>query len=325
MLVAQFVPKKKRSRLWRKTAISIVKTALFVGGVRVHASETLRELRRGNKNFIYASNHPSELDGLVLQAFFGPEVIPFTAPLAGFNHVISIWLHRMGAVEVLRDDIDKKRFPRGQTKHEALHLALKLINDGHSLLIFPEGHTEHIEALYRFHTGAARLSHASGITIQPLVLKDAHIVFSNMFVETSGIITIGHGKQIIPEKAHGSDLLFTGIEELRAMVRQTTHELEEDVLSHLPLRLTKEQRPAATNVAAFVDIDMTLYHGLSQVDFVIELVRQKEIPISHGFYIGYLFILERLHILEHEQLMRRSNLRQQSFFIIHCTWSSYFC
>ena len=306
LLAAQFVPKKKRARFWRKMAIRVVKVSMAAGGVHLHVVRELYKARDAKQNFIYASNHASEMDGLILQAFFGPDMVPFTAPLASFNYMIGRWMYRMGAIEILRDEIDKKRYPNGHTKREALHLAVKLLADGHSLLIFPEGHIERIEALYRFHTGAARLAYASGVPIQPIILKDAHIVFTNMFAQTSGIVTVAHGKQLIPDPMHGEEILFTELEELREKVRAMTHELEEQVLAHLPLRLVKDQRPVASDIAAFVDIDMTLYRGLSQIDFVIYLVRKNMIPVSHALYVGRLFLFEKLGFIGHDTLMNKS-------------------
>ncbi len=301
-LVGALLPKKARKNLWRWTSAELIRTSFFLAGIKLHVKNRPKEIDR---HVIYAANHPTLFDGLLLHALLGPSVTPVTAPLSQFPWIVSAWLRHVGVIDILRDDIDKARYKGSNTKREALEKALAALKREESIIIFPEGHTEKIEALYYLHTGAARLSLASGIPIQPIIIKDAHIVFSNRFGGNKRTITFEFGDRIFPEGQYGEEILFTKNQALRQKVRDLTAHLETEILRSLPLRQRYEQRKASNSTAVFVDIDMTLYDGLSQVDFLFHLMRTRCISMRSGIAIVGLFVLERAGLMTHEEMMHR--------------------
>ncbi len=304
LCVSLFLPKERRASWWRQMSIVLIRSALFLARVRIKVVR--KPETASGQNFIYASNHPSPFDGFVLQAVLGKNVVPFIAPFQQFPYLIALWLRRMGAIDVLRDDIDKARYTHSNTKREALDKAFAVLERGESLLIFPEGHTEMLEALYYFHTGTARLSLATGISIQPIVVKDAHRVFTNTFQPNKNTVTITFEKKVTPDDTYGKDIIFTKSPPLWQKVHDLTQRLENEILNELPLRLITDQRPSASDIGVFVDIDMTIYQGLSQIDFILHLIRTKNISIREGSKIFGLFLREKLGLIAHEKMMQGS-------------------
>lgn len=301
-IISRFYKRHDAEYFFRVCSIKIIRTVFYLSRVQVVTSNNIFL----DDSTVFVSNHPSEMDGFLLQALLGPNVIPLVAPLKQFPVIISLWLKGMGAIDVIRDEIDHKLYPKSNSKYEALHKALKALKRGNSLLIFPEGHAELIEALYRFHTGAVRISYASQCAIQTIILKDAHKVFSDTFKFGNRVVTVEFGKCIVPEEGFNEHVLFTTDEKVREKINKVTLELEDEVLKHLPVKLINEQRQESNDTGVFVDIDLTIYRSLSQIDFLVYLTRKGLIPKKDFSYIIYLFILEKFHLISHNKLMREA-------------------
>ncbi len=297
-----FKNRHEREYFFRECSIKIIRAAFYLSRVQVVTANNFFL----DDSTIFVSNHPSEMDGFLLQALLGPNVIPMVAPLRQFPRIIALWLKGMGAIDVIRDEVDHRMYPKSNTKYEALHKALKALKRGNSLLMFPEGHAELLEALYRFHTGAVRLSYAAQSPIQTVVLKDSHKVFSDTFKTGNRKVTIEFGKCFLPEQGYNEHVLFSTDMKVRHRIKERTQELENEVLKHLPLRLLNEQRHEASDVGVFVDIDLTIYKSLSQVDFLVYMTRKGNIPVKDFSYIMYLFILEKIHFINHKKLMKEA-------------------
>lgn len=301
-IISRFYKRHDREHFFRVCSIKIIRASFYLSRVRVITTNNFFL----DDSTVFVSNHPSEMDGFLLQALLGPNVIPIIAPFKQFPWVIALWLHGMGAIDVTRDDIDHALYPKSNTRYSAMHKAVKALKRGNSLLIFPEGHAELIEALYRFHTGAVRISYAAQSPLQTIILKDAHKVFSDRWKIGSRTVTVEFGKCFIPDQGFNEHVLFTTDEKTREKIRHVTLELENEVLKRLPVKLINEQRVDATNIGVFVDIDLTIYRSLSQVDFLIYLTNKKLIPIKDFSYIMYLFLLEKCRLISHTKLMREA-------------------
>ncbi len=304
LVCSSFIKKSKRAYFWRASSIPMIKLSFFLSGIKLKTKNFQKQ--DSKQNFIYVSNHPSCFDGFVLQIILGPKAVPVTAPLKQFPFLVRVWLRNMGAIDIIRDDIDKSKYKGANSKNKALHKALSILKKRESIIIFPEGHEELIDALYKFHTGPARLSFASGVPIQTIVLKDAHRVFSNNLNNTGKVVTVEFEKIIKPEKIFDGEVLFTENEEEREIVQSTTKEIEAVIFKKLPLRLVDEQRYYSTDTGVFVDIDLTLYRSLSQVDFLLNLTKKGLISKKHVSYVVLLFILEKIKIVSHDKLMNES-------------------
>lgn len=303
VLLASFFYKKHDAEyFFRVCSIKIIRASFWCTRVRVITTNNFFL----DDSTVFVSNHPSEMDGFLLQALLGPNVIPLVAPLKQFPLIIALWLKGMGAIDVIRDEVDHSLYPDSNTKYEALHKAVKALKRGNSLLIFPEGHAELIEALYRFHTGAVRISYATSSPLQTIILKDAHKVFSDSFKTGSRTVTVEFGKCFLPEEGLNEHVLFTTDEKTREKIRKVTLDLENEVLKHLPIKFINEQRIESNNTGVFVDIDLTIYRSLSQVDFLVYLTRKRLITVNDFSYIMYLFILEKFHLINHNKLMKEA-------------------
>jgi 1-acyl-sn-glycerol-3-phosphate acyltransferase len=60
---------------------------------------------------------------------------------------------------------------RGRSDVEALHASLDILADGDQLLMFPEGHRYHDDAIHPFHPGIALLAARSGRPVVPMAIR----------------------------------------------------------------------------------------------------------------------------------------------------------
>lgn len=310
-LVALIVPVPHRARWWRMMGVILVQIALWSGRVRIKGDKVPV---KGKRPRIYAANHPNEMDGFVLLAYLGSEAVPFTAPLGQFPRLIALWLRYMGAIDVKRDPIDEARHPDSNTKHEALEAAYRALMRGDSIIIFPEGHIERFDALYRLHTGAARLSLATGAPIHVTVIKSADPVFLGDWRHTRPMVGISLPQRLIPSQTYGHEILFTDDGVLRAEVKHLTKRLTDAMLNAMPLRQVKDQFPDhQKDIGVFVDIDRTVYHGLSQLDLFSEWFRTGEFGFRTGLSMLWLFLLEQLRFIPHDEMMNRIMLTMKGW------------
>ncbi|OFX80045.1 MAG: hypothetical protein A2X12_10525 [Bacteroidetes bacterium GWE2_29_8] len=131
-----------------------------------------------SKPSIIISNHQSHLD-LVLLLMLNPKIIVFTNqwvwnnPFYGF---IIRYAEFYPAYKGLNNDIEKIK---------------RKVNDGYSILIFPEGKRTFDGEINRFQQGAFNIAHELGIAIQPIMIHGAYNCLSKTdFFLKSGHITI---------------------------------------------------------------------------------------------------------------------------------------
>jgi 1-acyl-sn-glycerol-3-phosphate acyltransferase len=140
--------------IWYNFAKGIVRTYLtfFVEGFDVQGKENLEP---GPK--IIVANHPNATDAFFLPFIF-PEKMHFLIEEKTFNITI------IGRLLKLADQIPVI-VGRGR---EALGEACEKLSQGHSVVIFPEGHLNHGKALRRAGAGAAMLALKSGAPLVPV-------------------------------------------------------------------------------------------------------------------------------------------------------------
>jgi 1-acyl-sn-glycerol-3-phosphate acyltransferase len=111
---------------------------------------------------ILASNHVSNLDGVVLGAWLVP-VIPRRIHWLGkkemFDWPVVGWVARNGGVHPV---------DRGGADVEAFRLAQRILDEGHLLLIFPEGTRSPDGRLQQARDGLAMLALRTGAPIVPI-------------------------------------------------------------------------------------------------------------------------------------------------------------
>lgn len=296
LLVEKFLRTDERSALWRLAAHRNCQIFLRLWKINVKALHTPQI----NFPVIYSSNHPSMIDGFVLFALLGPNVIALTAPFTSFAFPFNYWFAKMGFVDIQRDKDDVAKHPTANNKAQAFAKLFAHVEAGLSLLVFPEGHVERTQKLHYIHTGVARLSLQGKIPIQAMSLVGMENVFFGGLGARPGTLTVRFGR-LLPPPSVSHYLPF------RKVVKAFSRDIESAVVSLLPLRyLPAYYNAKDQNIAAFVDIDNTLYNGYSQKDFVRYLLRHKKISRWLPLKVIYWITLEKLHLLPHKQLMKLS-------------------
>jgi len=297
LFTEQFIMPEKRGVFWRGIAIWIIKTVFSLNNIKI----ITKNERNITSPAIYASNHPSHMDGFMVLSILGANAILFTAPLQQFPKILAMWLKKMETVDVRRDPIDDERYPEGHSKQKAIELAIKFLNKGRNLIIFPEGHMEILHVLHYFHTGAARIALGSHADIVPVSIVNAERVFPDQHHLSPGAVILSFGERLVLTNKTMSDN--------KTKVLRLQQEIQSAIVKHLPLRyLPNYYQQKNKRVGVFVDIDRTIYEGLSQKDLISYLFLLHQIPTKKAFKIFYWLFLEKLRRIEHADLMRRALL-----------------
>jgi len=295
-----FIPKNKRGRMWRKHAVWLIRRSFGAVGIRLHGHHSHNIIRTGPA--IYTPTHPSEMDGLAMLSYLGPDTVLFTAPLSVFPKPLAYWMRKMETVHVKRDPIDAVRYPEANSIAKALELATRHLKNGKSLVIFPEGHIEQFHVLHYFHTGPARISLKSQIPIVPVALINADKVFPKPNTVEPGTISITFGEPISPPTIRKNSLPQEKVLELKK-------EIEDRIVDLLPLRyLPKYYYQPSKKIAAFVDVDRTIYSGFSQQDLIAYLMMLHKIEVKEALRVFYWLFLEKMNKMKHKTLMEKSLL-----------------
>lgn len=296
LFVSLFIRKDERSNLWRLAAHKNCQIFVKLWGVDVN----VHKQPHITSPVIFSSNHPSMVDGFILFGLLGPKVIALTAPFTSFGAPFNYWFKQMGFVDIQRDKDDVYKHPQANTKEQAFEKLFAYIEEGLSLLIFPEGHVERNHELHYIHTGVARLSLQAKVPIQVLSIVGMEDIFFGQLGARRGKLDVRFGKLTMPPAV--SHLL-----PFRKVVKAYSSDIEAAIVSILPVRyLPNYYHAKPENIAVFVDIDNTLYNGYSQKDFVRYLLKHKKIARWLPLKVLYWIILEKIHLLPHIQLMKLS-------------------
>jgi len=252
-----------------------------------------------NEPVIYAANHGSEMDGFMLLATLKENAILFVAPLQQFPFPLPCWIKRMEGVDVRRDPIDDALYPKGQNKQKAIRDAAHQLKKGQSLIMFPEGHIEYFHVLHYFHTGASRISTRAQIPIVPVAIIGGSDRFPGSKHVSKGTVIVKFGESIKPPvessiKSH-------------AQIRSYRDTLEEHLVDMLPSRYLPKYYHAKKpkSIGVFVDIDKTIYKGLSQVDFLFYLLSLHKMHRQDLLRAMYWLFLDKANLLEHTDMIKK--------------------
>ncbi len=289
----------ERPYLWRTVGAFVCRLALRGSGIRIRVAGSEHIL---SGPAIYAANHGSALDGFMLSTVLGERAVLFTAPRAVFPKPVAFWMNKMGTIDVRRDMFDDARYPRAENKDAAFQRVARAFDRGESLIIFPEGHIEYFHVLHYFHTGAARISALTRTPIVPVAMVGAGEVFPDEYHTRPGIVVIHFGRAL----AMPDDGAFTD----HAAVRRLRDTLERRLVAMLPLRYLpadyRAREPA--RIGVFVDIDRTLYEGITLVDLLWYLFSLHKVHTGDIMRAFYWAFLERAHAVPHEKMMQEELL-----------------
>lgn len=299
LLFERLFQKEDRPQMWRMVSHRLSHILLRLSGVLIHVAGHLPD---HDFPVIYASNHPSMLDPFVYFTLFGPNIVPIVAPAKSFVFPFNIFLKKFGAVPVLRDDSDRAEFAgSGIGTKDAVNTLIARAESGLNILIFPEGHIERDKKMHYIHTGAARVAIGVGIPVVPLTLLGMDRVGIDSLHVRPGTITVHIGKLIEPPQV-------SQIVSNHKAVRAMSEMIDAAIATPLPKRNLPAYRNAKhpERIGVFVDIDRTLYAGYSQQDFVSYLMHTHRIRKRVALHIFRLILLEKLHFISHEDLMKKT-------------------
>jgi len=300
IITEKFLAKKKRSYYWRKMAAWIVKSVLFLHEIDVKIKNPNNFAL--DESVIYAPNHGSELDGFIMLSIIGPKAVLFTMPFDHFPGLLKFWLKRMNTIAVLRDAVDIANSQDALSPKKAIAQSIKMLEDGHSLIIFPEGHIENYHELHYFHTGTARISLGSQLPTVPVGIANTDKIIPENHIMWPGTITVTFGKKMYPIK---EKLSLTEFNPDNVRILRTL--LEKAVVNLLPSRyLPKYYFSQNKHIGLFVDIDNTVYDGYSQQDLIKYLLWLHKIKARDAFKIFYWLYLEKAGRLRHTDLMKKA-------------------
>ena len=123
----------------------------------------------GNKTMLYICNHQSVLDIIVLLSLM-PKSIILTKGWVWNNPVLCVLLRLLDCFPIYYDEAKKRK------------KILSLLQEGYSIVIFPEGTRTRTGEIGRFHQGAVRMAEEYGLDICPILVQGMfHVLNKNQF------------------------------------------------------------------------------------------------------------------------------------------------
>lgn len=169
-------------RLWYGFVRWFVRVFYFrgTGGLRILGLENVPL----SGPLIVSPNHVSHLDPPVTACTM-PRPITFMAKAELFDHKLFGWLIRsLGSFPVRR----------GEGDTEAIRTALKLLEQGKAVLMFPEGTRGDGVRLLPFNKGVAMIAKRSGAKVLPVGISGTHRKFPKGGKPRWGKVTVAYGK-----------------------------------------------------------------------------------------------------------------------------------
>jgi 1-acyl-sn-glycerol-3-phosphate acyltransferase len=178
-------------QIWAK----IILTLTFCP-IKVIGKENLPE----QKPVIYVSNHASYLDVIALISFMPTDIIFIGKQELEKNVLLRTVIKRLGYISVNRLD-----FTQSLTDAENIQQALQ---EGRSIVLFPEGTFTYATGLRPFKLGAFKLAVETNTPISPIALRGTrNILRGDSRLLRPGKITATIGKSISPKSKEWNEVI----------------------------------------------------------------------------------------------------------------------
>lgn len=284
------IKKPKRKMLWRKTAIFNIGWYFYLSGLKIKV-EGIKKIA-DKKSIIYIANHLSGIDGFILIYLLGANITPLMAPVKYFPFPYSYWFGKMEYIDVHRSDIEKEKYKTSYKPQQAIKKAIRKLKNGHSILVFPEGHISPHRKLLYFHTGATRIALSADKKIAPIGIIGTDKITSSKFTFLPGTIKVIFSGPIDLVKYY---------KEKKSTVKKTSEKLKKEVRNlllkkHYSLGYN-EKSPEKT--AVFLNIDNTLYNGNAQKDFIYYSWKKGRVEIKYLLAVSCYYILSKCKIISY--------------------------
>ncbi len=251
---------------WRVLSLKVIDN-LFKAcriKIKVHGLENIPDGAA-----VFCANHQSYLDGLIISHLVRRPFIAVTAPFGVFPFPIAPWFRKMQYFEVARDIFEELKYKSALHHEQVVKNGVEIIQNGQSLLIFPEGTREYKHKLLPFHAGVAKIALQAKCPVVPVVLKGADQLFppGKFLLSPTGLeITIE--KPILLHEVAQDEIRDIQV-------------IEEIIIQHLPKRYVTEKSiphyPEGIR-AAFFDLDGTLTKKNIYQEIVLNYVWRKKSP-----------------------------------------------
>ncbi len=160
-----------------------------------------------NRPMIFAANHASYIDALVMMA-----ILPDTIRFVGKKELLSTPVLRTFMQKLEYIPVDRMDFSKGLEDTKHIENALR---DGNSIVIFPEGTFSYASGLRPFRLGAFKIASETNIAVQPIALNGTRpILRDDEKLLRPGTVTITICDPIDPVGSEWQD-----VTQLRNMVR----------------------------------------------------------------------------------------------------------
>jgi|LSQX01.2.fsa_nt_gb 1-acyl-sn-glycerol-3-phosphate acyltransferase len=119
---------------------------------------------------LFVSNHQSHLDSAVIHGFI-PRPKGFVADKDAENiPILRTWMKYMKCIFIDRKNV--------MQNINSMENGIRLLKEGHSLVIYPEGRINASNQLANFKKGGLKMAIKAGVPVVPVILKDTHLIMN---------------------------------------------------------------------------------------------------------------------------------------------------
>ncbi len=212
------IPKSKKRKYLNFAVSKLAWSTLFLG---FHVKKKILNPERldFSKPSIIVANHSSFLD-ILLMIMMNPKVIIMVKKWVYYSPVFGFFIRYSGYLFVAEG-----------TEYN-LTLIQGRIDDGYSVMIFPEGTRSKDGKMNRFHKGAFYLAQELNLDVQPILIVGAHYVNpKNDLIIKSGSLILVPLERITPDDAIYQQRFGLFTKDVQALMRKALstakHELED--------------------------------------------------------------------------------------------------
>jgi 1-acyl-sn-glycerol-3-phosphate acyltransferase len=157
----------KKESLADKMSSRICRVLFYLSGSKITLSGLENVPEEGAVLFV--SNHQGHFDGLVIHGFIDKPKGFVSIIEASKAPVISTWMREMNSVFMDRKDLRQSL--------SCINEAIRLLQSGHSMVVFPEGKLSASAEPNEFNRGWLKLATRSGVPIVPVSIDGTYKAF----------------------------------------------------------------------------------------------------------------------------------------------------
>lgn len=179
---------EKKGRLQERQVLIEREVALWAQRLLKHIGiqiqmEGLENLPAKGEVVVFAANHQSFLDIPILLASLSPPPPLLARREIGKVPLLGFWMRQLGCVFVQRED--------ARSGMAALKEAQAVVENGRSIVIFPEGTRSKGEAMGEFLPGAVRIASKAAVPVVPVVIDGSYKYYEgNRYYLGKGVVRV---------------------------------------------------------------------------------------------------------------------------------------